>query len=114
MDRRGMAEIRLGAFPPLEGTAPRPGTVAAFVGAAADAGLDHVCTGDHVSFFVGAGFDGLVSAASLAAVHPALPVYVAVYLLPLRHPTLVARQIADLELLAPGRLTLGIGIGGED
>ena len=38
----------------------------AFVRLAADAGLDHVCTGDHVSFFVGAGFDGLVSAAALA------------------------------------------------
>jgi alkanesulfonate monooxygenase SsuD/methylene tetrahydromethanopterin reductase-like flavin-dependent oxidoreductase (luciferase family) len=86
----------------------------AFVRLAADAGLDHVCTGDHVSFFVGAGVDGLVSTASLLAVHPAIPVYVAVYLLPLRHPTLVARQIADLESLAPGRLTLGVGIGGED
>jgi alkanesulfonate monooxygenase SsuD/methylene tetrahydromethanopterin reductase-like flavin-dependent oxidoreductase (luciferase family) len=73
-----------------------------------------VCTGDHVSFFVGAGFDGLVSATSLAAVHPTMPVYVAVYLLPLRHPTLVARQVADLELLAPGRLVLGVGVGGED
>jgi alkanesulfonate monooxygenase SsuD/methylene tetrahydromethanopterin reductase-like flavin-dependent oxidoreductase (luciferase family) len=43
-----------------------------------------------------------------------IPIYVAVYLLPLRHPTLVARQVADLELLAPGRLVLGLGIGGED
>ena len=109
-----MAEIRLGAFPPLQGPAPLPGTQAAFVGAAADAGLDHVCTGDHVSFFVGAGFDGLVNAASLAMVHSTMPVYVAVYLLPLRHPTLVARQVADIELLAPGRLVLGVGIGGED
>lgn len=109
-----MVEIRLGAFPPLEGPVPAPGTQARFVHAAADAGLDHFCTGDHVSFFVGAGFDGLVSATSLAMAHPAMPVYVAVYLLPLRHPTLVARQVADLESLAPGRLVLGVGIGGED
>ncbi len=54
-----MVEIRLGAFPPLEGPVPAPGTQARFAHAAADAGLDHVCTGDHVSFFVGAGFDGL-------------------------------------------------------
>ena len=106
--------IRVGAFPPLQGAAPVPDIQTEFTERAADAGLDHVCTGDHVSFFVGAGFDGLVSAASLAAAHPTMPVYVAVYLLPLRHPTLVARQIADLELLAPGRLTLGVGIGGED
>ena len=109
-----MTTIRLGAFPPLQGAGLVPDTQAEFVRLAADAGLDHVCTGDHVSFFVGAGFDGLVSATSLASCHPTMPVSVAVYLLPLRHPTLVARQIADLELLAPGRLTLGVGIGGED
>src|ERR1700737_2767719 len=109
-----MSEIRVGVFPPLDGAAPASGGQSAFVAAAADAGLDHVCTGDHVSFFVGAGFDGLVSATSLAMAHPAMPVYVAVYLLPLRHPTLVARQVADLESLAPGRLVLGVGIGGED
>jgi len=109
-----MARIRLGAFPPLQGPGPVSEMQAPFVGQAAEAGLDHVCTGDHVSFFVGAGFDGLVNATALAMAHPAMPVYVAVYLLPLRHPTLVARQIADIELLAPGRLVLGVGIGGED
>jgi alkanesulfonate monooxygenase SsuD/methylene tetrahydromethanopterin reductase-like flavin-dependent oxidoreductase (luciferase family) len=109
-----VSDIRVGVFPPIEGPAPTPGTQVAFVRAAADAGLDHVCTGDHVSFFVGAGFDGLVSATSLAMVHPTLTVYLAVYLLPLRHPTLVARQVADLESIAPGRLVLGVGIGGED
>ena len=109
-----MTRIRLGAFPPLQGPAPLPEMQAAFVNQAAEAGLDHVCAGDHVSFFVGAGTDGLLNATALAMMHPTLPVYVAVYLLPLRHPTLVARQIADLELLAPGRLILGVGIGGED
>jgi alkanesulfonate monooxygenase SsuD/methylene tetrahydromethanopterin reductase-like flavin-dependent oxidoreductase (luciferase family) len=37
-----------------------------------------------------------------------------VYLLPLRHPVLVARQLADIAQLAPGRFTFGVGIGGED
>jgi alkanesulfonate monooxygenase SsuD/methylene tetrahydromethanopterin reductase-like flavin-dependent oxidoreductase (luciferase family) len=46
--------------------------------------------------------------------HPALPVHVGVYLLPLRHPVLVARQLADFAQLAPGRLVLGVGVGGED
>jgi alkanesulfonate monooxygenase SsuD/methylene tetrahydromethanopterin reductase-like flavin-dependent oxidoreductase (luciferase family) len=80
----------------------------------ADAGVDHLCTGDHVSFFVGAGADGLVTATSLLAVQADLPVYVGLYLLPLRHPVLVARQLATVAQLAPGRLTLGVGIGGED
>jgi alkanesulfonate monooxygenase SsuD/methylene tetrahydromethanopterin reductase-like flavin-dependent oxidoreductase (luciferase family) len=109
-----MPSIRLGAFPPLQGPTPAPETVTTFARAAALAGLDHVCTADHVSFFVGAGTDGLLSATALAMTDATIPIYVAVYLLPLRHPTLVARQVADLELLAPGRLVLGLGIGGED
>jgi alkanesulfonate monooxygenase SsuD/methylene tetrahydromethanopterin reductase-like flavin-dependent oxidoreductase (luciferase family) len=32
----------------------------------------------------------------------------------LRHPVPVARQLATIAQLAPGRLTLGVGIGGED
>ena len=38
----------------------------------------------------------------------------AVYLLPLRHPVPVARQVASLAALAPGRLVFGVGLGGED
>jgi alkanesulfonate monooxygenase SsuD/methylene tetrahydromethanopterin reductase-like flavin-dependent oxidoreductase (luciferase family) len=78
------------------------------------AGIDHVCCGDHVSFFVGAGVDGLLQATTLALLHPTLPVMTGVYLLPLRHPVLVARQLVDFDQLAPGRLVFGVGIGGED
>ena len=67
---------------------------AAFLAQAAGTGIDHVCCGDHVSFFTGMGFDGLVQATALAMLHPTLPVYSGVYLLPLRHPVLVARQLA--------------------
>jgi alkanesulfonate monooxygenase SsuD/methylene tetrahydromethanopterin reductase-like flavin-dependent oxidoreductase (luciferase family) len=51
---------------------------------------------------------------SLLASQAELPVYVGLYLLPLRHPVPVARQLATIAQLAPGRLTLGVGIGGED
>jgi alkanesulfonate monooxygenase SsuD/methylene tetrahydromethanopterin reductase-like flavin-dependent oxidoreductase (luciferase family) len=37
-----------------------------------------------------------------------------VYLLPLRHPATVARQLATLCSIAPGRLTFGVGLGGDD
>jgi alkanesulfonate monooxygenase SsuD/methylene tetrahydromethanopterin reductase-like flavin-dependent oxidoreductase (luciferase family) len=78
------------------------------------AGVDHLAVGDHVSFFGGQGFDGLVHAAHLLALSDRLAVHVGVYLLALRHPVPVARQLADLSALAPGRLVLGVGIGGED
>ena len=63
---------------------------------------------------MGAGFDGLIQAAQLTALHDTMPVYVAVYLLPLRHPTVVARQVQSVAEAAPGRLILGVGVGGED
>lgn len=80
----------------------------------ADAGLDHVMFGDHVSFYGGFGMDGLIQAAASLGCRPDLDVYVGLYLLPLRHPVPVGRQLIDLAELAPGKLTLGVGIGGED
>jgi alkanesulfonate monooxygenase SsuD/methylene tetrahydromethanopterin reductase-like flavin-dependent oxidoreductase (luciferase family) len=107
--------VRVGLFPAaLEATDGDPDRLRATLGRIADAGVDHLCVGDHVSFFVGAGSDGLIGATSLLAVQTDLPVYVGLYLLPLRHPVPVARQLATIAQLAPGRLTLGVGIGGED
>ncbi|MEU3984022.1 LLM class flavin-dependent oxidoreductase [Streptomyces sp. NPDC026672] len=77
-------------------------------------GLDHVGVADHVSFRGGTGFDGLVAATSVLSSHDRLPVLVGVYLLGLRHPLLTARQLASLGQIAPGRLVLGVGVGGED
>jgi alkanesulfonate monooxygenase SsuD/methylene tetrahydromethanopterin reductase-like flavin-dependent oxidoreductase (luciferase family) len=108
------ASPRVGMFPPIGLLERGPETARAFLAQVAGAGIDHICCGDHVSFFVGAGFDGLVQATALAMLHPTLPVYSGVYLLPLRHPVLVARQLADIDRLAPGRLIFGVGVGGED
>lgn len=77
-------------------------------------GLDHLVVGDQVTFFGGFGVDGLVHATFLLALHPQLAVHTNVYLLPLRHPVPVARQLSTISSFAPGRLVLGVGIGGED
>lgn len=79
-----------------------------------DSGIDHVFIADHVSFHNGLGMDGLINAATLTALHPRLKVVVGVYLLALRHPVVVARQLATLAESAPGQLILGVGVGGED
>jgi len=99
-------------FPP-GGLLQDQGAARAFLARAHQEGVDHVCCGDHVSFG-GVGSDGLVQATALAMLHPQLTVYSGVYQLPLRHPVLVARQLADLAQLAPARLVFGVGIGGED
>ena len=100
-------------FPPPDLLSLGTGTATEYLAQVGEAGIDYVCCGDHVSFF-GHGSDGLVQATALAMLHPALPVHLGVYLLPLRHPVLVARQLADFAGLAPGRLVLGVGVGGED
>lgn len=86
----------------------------AFVNSVVECGLDHVFVADHVSFHVGAGMDGLINAATLTAMHPRLTVCVGVYLLALRHPVVVSRQLATIAETAPGRLIFGVGVGGED
>jgi alkanesulfonate monooxygenase SsuD/methylene tetrahydromethanopterin reductase-like flavin-dependent oxidoreductase (luciferase family) len=79
-----------------------------------DNGIDHVFIADHISFINGTGMDGLINAATLTAMDPRLKVVVGVYLLALRHPITVARQLATLAETAPGQLLLGVGVGGED
>src|SRR3954453_15871155 len=88
--------------------------LAALTAAIADAGIDHVTVGDHVSFEHGNGADGLVQATALLSSHPTLPVQTGVYLLALRHPAVVARQLSTISDIAPGRLTFGVGVGGDD
>ncbi|NCF45316.1 MAG: LLM class flavin-dependent oxidoreductase [Proteobacteria bacterium] len=80
----------------------------------ADSGFDHIFMADHVSFRNGSGTDGFVEVAALSQLHPTLGVMTGIYLLPLRHPLPVARQLASMANLAQGRMTFGVGIGGED
>ncbi len=80
----------------------------------AEAGLDHVMLGDHVMFHDGVGNDGLTDTASVVTANDTLDVYLSLFLLVLRHPVVVARQLLTVDQLAPGRLTLGVGIGGDD
>jgi alkanesulfonate monooxygenase SsuD/methylene tetrahydromethanopterin reductase-like flavin-dependent oxidoreductase (luciferase family) len=106
--------VSIGLRPPhalFEGGTER---LARVVARAERLGIDHLCTGDHVSFHGGRGGDGLLQMAALALLSARLPVHSTVYLLPLRHPFPVARQVATLAQLAPGRIALGVGIGGED
>lgn len=79
-----------------------------------DAGIDHVSTGDHVSFWHGSGLDGFVLASAMTVAAPTLGVQISVYLLPLRHPVAVARQLSTLATLTRGNLVFGVGVGGED
>lgn len=107
--------IRIGASIPVLPTTDLSGFMRRdAIVAVAEAGLDHLLVSDHVSFFGGAGADGLIQAAGSLGCRPDLSVYVGVYLLALRHPVPVARQVADIASMAPGKFVLGVGVGGED
>jgi alkanesulfonate monooxygenase SsuD/methylene tetrahydromethanopterin reductase-like flavin-dependent oxidoreductase (luciferase family) len=80
----------------------------------AAAGLEHVHCGDHVSFHDGYGWDGFVNASTFLALSDTLHVHLGLYLLPLRHPVPVARQLSTLSQYAGSRLVFGVGIGGDD
>ena len=108
-----MEDITVGLRAPYD----TPGGAAGlkrFVACVEATSIDRVCVGDHVAFKGGRGFDGLVNATALATLSQRVTVQTAVYLLPLRHPVPVARQVASLAVLAPGRVNFGVGIGGED
>src|ERR1700742_4541202 len=109
-----MTDVRAGIFTPVGQFASSADQPPSMLDDIAESGIDHVCVGDHVSFHVGTGADGLIDATAMLSRHTELPCYVALYLLPLRHPVPVARQLASIAELAPGRLTFGVGIGGED
>ena len=114
-DAQGPGPVRVGYRPPhrlLE--VGGPAVLRDVVQRAERLGIDHLCTGDHVTFHGGAGFDGLIHATAFAMMTSRLGVHTSVYLLPLRHPVLVARQVASLLELAPSRVVFGVGIGGED
>ena len=75
-------------------------------------GYGSFSVGDHLAFAVPI-LDPLMQLAAAAALTRKLKLLTGVYLLPLRHPAAVAKQIATLDRLAEGRLILGVGVGGE-
>jgi alkanesulfonate monooxygenase SsuD/methylene tetrahydromethanopterin reductase-like flavin-dependent oxidoreductase (luciferase family) len=110
----GEPTVRVGLRPPSALFERGAEELRRVVGRADQLAIDQMCVGDHVSFNGGQGFDGLVQATALAVLASRAAVQTAVYLLPLRHPLPVARQVASLALLAPGRFVFGVGVGGED
>jgi probable F420-dependent oxidoreductase len=75
-------------------------------------GFDSLWVGDHVAFHVPM-LDSLSLLAFLAAATSRVTLGTCVYLLPLRHPTHVAKQTATVDVLSGGRMVLGVGVGGE-
>jgi len=75
-------------------------------------GFESVWIGDHVAFY-NPTLDSLGALGYVAALTRRVRIGPCVYLLALRHPTVVAKQVASLDLLSGGRVVFGVGVGGE-
>lgn len=75
-------------------------------------GYDTVWTGEHILFY-GPTLDALTQLAYFAGRTTRLRLGTAIYLLPLRNPTITAKAVSTLDVISGGRVTLGVGVGGE-
>lgn len=90
-------------------SAPALGALAA---EAETLGFDSLWAGDHIAFPAPI-LDPLTLLACYAAHTRRVRLGTCVYLLPLRHPTPVAKMVASLDFVSEGRVIFGIGVGGE-
>jgi alkanesulfonate monooxygenase SsuD/methylene tetrahydromethanopterin reductase-like flavin-dependent oxidoreductase (luciferase family) len=98
---------------PAEGPwLPTIDELADLVGLVDRCGYDSMWVGDHVAFTI-AIFDPLMQLAQAAVLSRRLVFGTDVFLLPLRHPTPVAKQVSTLDHLTEGRFIFGVGVGGE-
>lgn len=108
----GIQNIHRRTEPATEPWRPAIGEMQTLVQLVDDCGYDSLWVGDHIAFAV-AILDPLLQLAQAAVVSPRLKLGTNVYLLPLRHPVPVAKQVATLDHLSEGRLIFGVGVGGE-
>jgi len=73
-------------------------------------GFDSLWAGEHVLFHTET-VSATVLLAGLAARTGRIRLGTAIYLLPLRHPVLAAKDLATLDHITGGRLVVGLGVG---
>jgi probable F420-dependent oxidoreductase len=110
--RIGIQTIHRRTEPATAAWQPRIDELVSLVQRVDRCGYDSLWTGDHVSFAVPI-LDPLLQLAQAAVASRRLTLGTSVYLLPLRHPAPVAKQVATLDHLTEGRLIFGVGVGGE-
>ena len=91
---------------------PDPGRYRELAQAAEELGYDSIWAGDHISYRNPI-LDVVVALSTFAAVTERITLGAGIVLLPLRHPSVVAKEFASLDYVSRGRVILGVGVGGE-
>ena len=108
--------MRFGLFLPVFGDLAEPAVVALLSAEAESAGWDGVFVWDHVAYAepVTDIADPWITLAAMACATSTVRIGPMITPLPRRRPVKVAREVASLDRLSGGRLTLGVGIGGDN
>jgi alkanesulfonate monooxygenase SsuD/methylene tetrahydromethanopterin reductase-like flavin-dependent oxidoreductase (luciferase family) len=102
--------FQLPTFDPMKLGGPQKFVEAARLGE--QAGFDAIWVGDHLAT-PAPNYEASVALAAAAAVTERIEVGFGVMLLALRATAWAAKQLQTLDALAPGRVLLGVGVGGE-
>jgi probable F420-dependent oxidoreductase len=79
---------------------------------AEELGYDAVWVSEHIAFHVPT-FDAVTTMSAIAARTSTIRIGSAIVILPLRPPAAVAKAVSTLDIISGGRVTLGVGVGGE-
>ena len=94
------------------GGVPDPGRFREVAVRAEELGYDSIWAGDHISYRNPI-LDVVVALSTFAALTERITLGAGIVLLPLRHPSIVAKEFASLDYVSGGRVILGVGVGGE-
>lgn len=107
--------MRIGISLPVRELGGDLGAIREFAQTAEHVGYTHLRVPDQL-LRPGAGYirEPLMTLAFLAGITERIELVPSVIVAPARQTVLLARQVADLELLTRGRLRLGLGVGGNE
>jgi probable F420-dependent oxidoreductase len=91
---------------------PDAGRLRELAQTAEELGYDSIWAGDHISYRNPI-LDIVVALSTFAAATVRITIGAGIVLLPLRHPSVVAKEFASLDHVSGGRVILGVGVGGE-
>lgn len=80
---------------------------------AEELGFDGLFTGEHLLFHRPV-WDAVTMCTAMACATERIAIGPAATIAPLRHPTLLAKEFAGVDLISRGRLILALGVGGDN